>query len=287
MKRNTLFCCLVVLILSVMSCGQKDVQKTYQKVRRGKYYVKVLRAVRSDMETDKKMKPDDSDKSLAFIFFETNDPELQPNKIMEDWDRCGVLKSSSITVYSCGGGSAPGGTMCGYEIPKSEEDFKLKLKGYPAIPIYWEPDIEEPAESEVIESFKDSELNTPLSVKDEEMDLEPDAEVVVMDTEEKDDAVVSYTYDVAPNPIGGMTALQQRMVYPEAAKNAGIEGRVLVQAMIGTDSTVQETKILKSLTPETDQSAVSAITSVRWSPALKNDKPVNVWIMIPIDFRLR
>jgi protein TonB len=77
-------------------------------------------------------------------------------------------------------------------------------------------------------------------------------------------------------------------VYPEIAQEAGIEGTVIVQAFINKKGIVEETIILKGV-PNTglDESAAEAIMRTRFKPAKQRDRPVGVWISIPVHFTLR
>jgi TonB family protein len=54
------------------------------------------------------------------------------------------------------------------------------------------------------------------------------------------------------------------------------------------DGSVIRTKVVKSLGPNgCDEAAVDAIKSVAWKPAKQRDRPVKVWIAVPVDFKLR
>lgn len=59
------------------------------------------------------------------------------------------------------------------------------------------------------------------------------------------------TYFVAvedmPEPIGGIKAIQDKVVYPEIAKRAGIEGKVYVLAFINEEGKVVKARVLKVL----------------------------------------
>jgi protein TonB len=94
-------------------------------------------------------------------------------------------------------------------------------------------------------------------------------------------------YDTPPELINGVKSLQDNLVYPEKAKEEGIEGTVLVQAKIALDGTVKEAEVLKGL-PGTglDEAALEAIKKTIWQPAKQRDKDVSVWITIPVEFRL-
>lgn len=96
-------------------------------------------------------------------------------------------------------------------------------------------------------------------------------------------------YDDPPQPIGGFAAIQENLVYPEIARRAGIEGIVVVQAQIGVNGEVIDTRILQSLGEDNgcDEVAVAAIKAVKWQPAKAKDQPVTVWVSIPVRFKLQ
>lgn len=94
-------------------------------------------------------------------------------------------------------------------------------------------------------------------------------------------------YDEPPMPVGGVKSIQNNLVYPESAKEAGIEGRVTIYTKISKEGHVVQTKVVQSVNPDCDKAAVEAIKSVQWKPAMQRDKPVDVWIAIPVDFRLK
>ena len=90
-------------------------------------------------------------------------------------------------------------------------------------------------------------------------------------------------YDDPPQPLSDI-----RPVYPEIAQEAGIEGTVVVQVFIDKKGRVQATVILKGI-PNTglDEAAISAIRKTRFRPAKQRERPVGVWISIPVNFRLK
>lgn len=94
-------------------------------------------------------------------------------------------------------------------------------------------------------------------------------------------------YDEPPTPIGGQAAISRNTVYPEIAKEAGIEGQVVVQAFINENGVVEHCLILKGM-PGTglDESAINAIKKTKFKPAKQRDRNVGVWISIPVTFKL-
>ena len=80
----------------------------------------------------------------------------------------------------------------------------------------------------------------------------------------------------------------QRLKYPEEAKKAGIQGRVLVQFTICEDGVVRDAKVLRGVNPSLDAEAVRVISaSPKWEPGLQDGRPVNVTYLFPVVFQMR
>ena len=94
-------------------------------------------------------------------------------------------------------------------------------------------------------------------------------------------------FDEAPTAIGGQAAIARNTVYPEIAKEAGIEGQVVVHAFINDKGIVENCMILKGLAGTgLDEAAIKAIKKTKFKPAKQRDRNVGVWISIPVTFRL-
>lgn len=74
--------------------------------------------------------------------------------------------------------------------------------------------------------------------------------------------------------------------YPDEARRAGVDGTVLVQALIGKDGHVKDTRITNSI-PMLDDAAVRAVRQWTFVPAKSKDKPVAVWVAVPVKFSLK
>lgn len=92
--------------------------------------------------------------------------------------------------------------------------------------------------------------------------------------------------DEMPLPVGGLKAIQEKIVYPEQAKNEGIEGKVFVTAFINEKGTVDHVKLLKGIGYGCDKAAINAVTRTKFTPGKLSGKPVKVQISIPIVFKL-
>lgn len=76
-------------------------------------------------------------------------------------------------------------------------------------------------------------------------------------------------------------------IYPEMARNAGIEGRVVVAVVIDTVGSVASATILASSgNSMLDAAALDAARGFRFTPAYQRDRPVPVQTSIPFSFRL-
>jgi protein TonB len=73
--------------------------------------------------------------------------------------------------------------------------------------------------------------------------------------------------------------------YPEVARQARMEGTVLLQVHVGTDGRVHDVRIMRSA-GVFDGAAEEAVRRWRFRPALANGRPVAVWVAIPIRFTL-
>ena len=63
---------------------------------------------------------------------------------------------------------------------------------------------------------------------------------------------------------------------------------MIIYVLVDRKGNVVDTKVIKSLgATGCDEAAISAIKSVKWKPAMQRDKPVKVWVAIPVIFKLK
>jgi protein TonB len=102
----------------------------------------------------------------------------------------------------------------------------------------------------------------------------------------EDEPFISWAEEM-PEPIGGLKALQEKVVYPEIAKLAMIEGRVIIEAWIDKEGNVVEARILRDIGGGLGDSALNAVLSTKFIPGKQRGIPVKVKVTIPIIFALR
>ncbi|RMD94099.1 MAG: M56 family peptidase [Calditrichaeota bacterium] len=126
----------------------------------------------------------------------------------------------------------------------------------------------------------------PLSWKCNQNTMEPPA----LSTREAPSGEPEFVpYDSPPKPTGGFKAIQSNLKYPEKAKNAGVEGSVILHVLIDEQGQVVDVRILKSIDDGKyglNEAAIQAVKSAKWQPAKLKGKPVKVWVSIPVLFSL-
>jgi len=76
--------------------------------------------------------------------------------------------------------------------------------------------------------------------------------------------------------------------YPEVARRAHAQGKVLLSAVVGTDGRVSDLRVLKSAYPGwgLEIAALRAVSQWEYQPALKEGHPVAVYLTVGVDFTL-
>lgn len=133
---------------------------------------------------------------------------------------------------------------------------------------------------EVIED-KIINIDAELSF-DEPLDLPPPPQGD--DDNEEDFFVV---VENMPELIGGLAALQKDIRYPERARKAGIEGRVIVQFIVNEKGEVEQPRVIRGIGGGCDEEALRAVDNARFKPGRQRGKPVRVQYSLPVIFRLQ
>ena len=82
--------------------------------------------------------------------------------------------------------------------------------------------------------------------------------------------------------------VNKRLVYPEIAKENGVQGRVTLQFTVEKDGSVTKVKVLRGVDPSLDKEAVRVVSmSPKWKPGKQRDRAVPVTYTFPVYFQLR
>jgi protein TonB len=89
----------------------------------------------------------------------------------------------------------------------------------------------------------------------------------------------------AARPRGGY---QVRPPYPPSARQARAEGTTLLRVLVTADGALDEVQIQRSAGhPALDRAAADAVRTWRFEPARNGAVAVAVWVVIPVEFRLK
>ena len=84
-----------------------------------------------------------------------------------------------------------------------------------------------------------------------------------------------------------MNYLSQNIKYPVIAEENGIQGRVIVQFVVGKDGHISDVRVAKSVDPSLDKEAVRVVKGMpKWIPGKQNGQAVTVRYTLPVTFRL-
>jgi TonB family protein len=150
------------------------------------------------------------------------------------------------------------------------EDIKLNVENLVAPPPEVKPAVPEEASSEE-------------EVQAATMGQTEFAEIYSKPEEAVDIPIVPY-YKVEKKPA---PQYSPKPDYPPIAKQSGMEGQVIIEAIVYPDGSVGEVKVMKSSGyPELDRAAADAARKWKFSPGEQRGVPVKVPVSIPFNFSL-
>lgn len=89
-----------------------------------------------------------------------------------------------------------------------------------------------------------------------------------------------------PELIGGLSGLQKAITYPDIAKKAGVEGRVIIQFVVDERGKVLAPVIVRGIGAGCDEQAVRAVQKALFTPGMQRGKAVRVKMSLPVTFKL-
>ena len=104
-------------------------------------------------------------------------------------------------------------------------------------------------------------------------------------------AVSGASEEMPEFPDGGTAGLMKYLAanirYPESAKKAGKQGRVIVQFVVCKDGSITNVSTLRDIDPALDAEAIRVISAMpKWKPGRQKGKEVDVKYTVPVMFRL-
>jgi len=97
---------------------------------------------------------------------------------------------------------------------------------------------------------------------------------------------VHIVVETPPELVGGLKSIQSNIKYPELARRAGIEGRVIVKFIVDEQGNVVDPHIIRGIGGGCDEAALEAVKQAKFEPGKQRGKAVRVQYSLPITFEL-
>lgn len=109
---------------------------------------------------------------------------------------------------------------------------------------------------------------------------------------EKEPEKVFDVVEVSPSFPGGESALNSylsnNIKYPAIAQENNVQGKVIVQFVVGRDGSIEDVKVVKGVDPSLDKEAKRVISSMpKWIPGKQGGTAVKCKFFVPVTFRLQ
>lgn len=137
------------------------------------------------------------------------------------------------------------------------------------------------------------EITAPEPIPEPTPDPVPvEVEHSLKQAEESDKNAVLEVAETMPEFSGGQAALQSYLAgnlkYPKEAIENGITGRVVIAFIVGLDGSINDVRVIRSVSPELDKEALRVVNGMpHWKPGTQKGEPVRVKHTMPIMFRLQ
>ena len=157
-----------------------------------------------------------------------------------------------------------------------------------------EPEVPEVV-TEVTVVENDAEIENELGIIDMSANKAENVEVkhvVIEEEEEVEEEEIFTVVEEQPAFPGGAAAmykyLQENIQYPDAARNAGLTGKVYISFVVEKDGSITNTKIMRDIGGGCGPEAVRVVKSMpKWTPGKQRGKAVRSAFTLPVNFSLR
>ncbi|MDD4630674.1 MAG: energy transducer TonB [Proteiniphilum sp.] len=112
--------------------------------------------------------------------------------------------------------------------------------------------------------------------------------IVAAEPEEKIFEVVEQPASFPGGDAALMSWLNENIKYPVIAQENGIQGRVIIQFVVGRDGTIDDINVVRGVDPSLDKEAVRLVNNMpKWIPGKQGGTAVKVRFTLPIVFKLQ
>ncbi len=170
------------------------------------------------------------------------------------------------------------------EIVQMEEILQTKQIEKPPPPPKPPVPVEVPND-EIIED-DDLDLDASLDIEEPLANLPPPPPPEEKKVEEPEPEIF-VVVEQMPELIGGLGDIQKKIRYPEIARKAGVEGRVIIQFVVDENGNVQDPNVVRGIGAGCDEEALRVVKEAKFKPGKQRGKSVKVKMSLPITFKLK
>lgn len=169
------------------------------------------------------------------------------------------------------------------EVVQMEEILQTKQIQKPPPPPKPPVPVEVPND-EIIED-DDLDLDASLDIEEPLANLPPPPPPE--EEEEEPEPEIFVVVEEMPELIGGLGEIQKKIRYPEIARKAGVEGRVILQFIVNENGSVTEPAVVRGIGAGCDEEALRVVREAKFKPGKQRGKAVKVKMSLPITFKLK
>jgi TonB family protein len=165
-----------------------------------------------------------------------------------------------------------------------EEIVQLRVAVKKGGELFFNTDISSPMDKSVVIGRMIGETNKALLVTSSVVEEKDSSIISSLDNAESTfipELNKPVQMDSKPVPLDYIHPL-----YPKSAKSDGVEGTVWLRVLVSENGDVVDAVVLKSLRKDLDKAALENAWEIKYQPAISQGKPIPVWIVYSITFKL-
>ncbi len=171
------------------------------------------------------------------------------------------------------------------EVVQMEEILQTKQIQKPPPPPRPPVPVEVPND-EILED-DDLDLDASLDIEEPLANLPPPPPPEEDEPEPEPEPEIFVVVEQMPELIGGLGEIQKGIKYPEIARKAGVEGRVIIQFVVDESGNVSEPAVVRGIGAGCDEEALRVVRQAKFKPGMQRGKAVKVKMSLPITFKLK
>ena len=151
-----------------------------------------------------------------------------------------------------------------------------------------DPDLEDTTTIHKLEDLVDQNLSFKDVEGEDELgffigDGEEEVPEVILTKEPP--STIFVPVDEEPVPVN-INEIAKLMGYPAVARQAGIQGNVIVRILVNKNGTYKKHKVIKDPHPILTEAVEKHLDKLKFTPAIQGGRPIQFWVNVPFDFHL-